>query len=94
MTPRPGWPYTWDENKREETLRNRETDFVLVEQIDWESATHYQQERDGGTRYSSYAMIGERLYNVVWTLRAPYTRIISLRKANAREIARYEQASD
>ena len=92
MTAQPASPYQWDENKRQETLRSRGIDFMLVAQADWSTAVHYQQERAGEIRYSSYAVIGERLYNVVWTPRGEYTRIISLRKANGREITRYEQA--
>ena len=92
MTAQPASPYQWDENKRQETLRSRGIDFMLVTRADWSTAVHYQQERAGEIRYSYYAVIGERLYNVVWTPRGEYTRIISLRKANGREITRYEQA--
>ena len=91
MPPRPGPPYEWDENKRQETLRLRGVDFALTVQIDWDTATIRQQERGGEVRYASLAMIGDRLHHVVWTLRGPNTRIISLRRANDREMARYEQ---
>ena len=91
MTPRPVPYYEWDEGKREDTLRIRGVDFVIVEQADWTAAIHHRSDRDGEFRYSSYVPIGDRLYNVVWTPRGSYTRIISLRKANGREIAKYEQ---
>ena len=91
MTPAPGLPYEWDEDKREYTLRIRGVDFVIVEQADWTAAIHRRSDRGGEFRYSSYVPIGDRLYNVVWTPRGSHTRIISLRKANGREIARYEQ---
>ena len=91
MTPTPGLPYEWDEDKREYTLRIRGVDFVIVEQADWTAAIHRRSDRGGEFRYSSYVPIGDRLYNVVWTPRGSHTRIISLRKANGREIARYEQ---
>ena len=91
MTPTPGRPYEWDEDKREYTLRIRGVDFVIVEQADWTAAIHRRSDRGGEFRYSSYVPIGDRLYNVVWTPRGSHTRIISLRKANGREIARYEQ---
>ena len=64
---------------------------MLVEQADWTAATHRRSDRDGETRYSSFVPIGDRLYNVVWTPRGSHTRIISLRKANGREFANYEQ---
>ena len=91
MTPRPGPPYEWDDDKQENTLRIRGLDFMIVQQADWQIAIHRRSDRDGELRYSSFVPIGERLYNVVWTPRGTHTRIISLRKANAREIARYEQ---
>ena len=91
MTPTPGLPYEWDGDKREYTLRIRGVDFVIVEQADWTAAIHRRSDRGGEFRYSSYVPIGDRLYNVVWTPRGSHTRIISLRKANGREIARYEQ---
>ena len=94
MPPIPTPPYEWDENKRQETLRLRGLDFALVTRIDWTRATHDRQERRGEIRYSSLAMLDERLHNVVWTRRDPYTRIISVRKANDREIARYEREQD
>ena len=91
MTPRPGRPYEWDEEKREYTLRIRGVDFVIVEQANWTAAIHRRSDRDGELRYSSFVPIGDRLYNVVWTSRGSHTRIISLRKANGREITRYER---
>ena len=91
MTPRPVPHYEWDEEKHEDTLRIRGVDFVLVEQADWTAAIHLRSDRGGELRYSSFVPIGDRLYNVVWTPRDSHTRIISLRKANGREITRYEQ---
>ena len=91
MTPQSAPHYEWDEGKRDDTLRIRGVDFVIVEQADWTAAIHRRSDRDGEFRYSSYVPIGNRLYNVVWTPRGSYTRIISLRKANGREIAKYEQ---
>lgn len=39
-----------------------------------------------------YALMGDRLYCVVFTDRGEIRRIISLRKANNREIKKYVQA--
>lgn len=91
MAPTPGPPYEWDEDKRQETLSLRGLDFAMVSQLDWRTATLRRQERAGEVRYASLAMIDGRLHHVVWTLRGRNTRIISLRKANNREIARYER---
>ena len=34
----PRSPYEWDENKRQETIRVRDVDFMLVDQADWSTA--------------------------------------------------------
>ena len=78
MTPRPGPSFEWDEIKREETLRIRGLDFMLVDQADWTAAIHLRSDRDGELRYSSFVPVGDRLYNVIWTPRGSHTRIISL----------------
>lgn len=45
----------------------------------------------GETRFIGYAPAGDRLYCVVFTDRDDERRIISLRKANAREVKLYEK---
>lgn len=85
--------YEWDESKREETLCNREIDFASMEYFDWETAIHQRTDRDGEERWSSFGLIGARLHNVIWTERGDRIRIISLRKANARETAKYVDAT-
>lgn len=47
--------------------------------------------RYGETRMIGIGYIGQRLYGVVFTDRGDERRIISLRKANAREVARYAE---
>lgn len=88
-TPRP--PYEWDENKRQETLIIRRLDFAQVSQIDWNTATYERVLRGREVRYASLGVIEGRVYHVVWTIRGNNTRVISFRKANNREIARYER---
>ena len=89
--PTPGPSYEWDEDKRQETLTVRGLDFAQVDQIDWDTATYDRIERGGEIRYASLGMLSGRIHHVVWTPRGDYTRIISFRKANNREIARYER---
>ena len=72
-------------------LRVRGGDFLLVERADWPAAIHLRSDRDGELRHSSHVPVGDRPYHVVWTPRGSHTRIISLRRANGRETARYEQ---
>ena len=86
--------YEWDETKREETLLKREVDFASMDYFDWETAVHQASNRDGETRWSTLGLIGNRLYHVVWTERGQSIRIISLRKANSREVAKYVEQQD
>jgi len=64
------------------------TDAAL---LDWEVALIWQDTRRdyGETRMIALAPIGERLYCVVYVDREDERRIISLRKANYREVIQY-----
>ena len=42
-------------------------------------------------RFVGYAPLGDRVYCVAFTYRGNAIRVISLRKANRREVLRYEQ---
>jgi uncharacterized DUF497 family protein len=44
------------------------------------------------TRYETIGFIGGRLFVVIFTLAAEGVRVISFRKANQREVTRYEKA--
>lgn len=61
----------------------------MVEQVDWRNATYDRVVRGGEVRYASLVVLAGRVHHVVWTLRGDHTRIISFRKANTRETARY-----
>ena len=92
MPPRPGPPYEWDGGKSGENLRIRGFSFALVERFDWTGALTRRDFRiESEERWISLGLVAERMYVVVWTPRGPYTRIISMRKANDREVARYAQ---
>ena len=45
----------------------------------------------GEMRWIAFAPIGKRVFCLVFTVRESSFRVISLRKANAREIQRYEK---
>jgi uncharacterized DUF497 family protein len=93
MPPRPGPHYEWDKDKSAENLRLRGFSFDLVERFDWTTALTRRNLRiESEDRWVSLGLVAERMYVVVWTPRGPYTRIISMRKANDREVARYAQA--
>jgi uncharacterized protein len=83
--------FVWDEEKRAANLRKHGADFALVERFDFAGAVIITDDRRdyGETRYRAFGAVGKRLYALVFTRRGDRIRIISLRKANAREIRRY-----
>ncbi len=60
---------------------------------DWQQAWIARDERRdyGEPRWYAYLPIAGRVFVVVYTERADVTRIISLRRANPREVRKYEQ---
>ena len=84
-------PYEWDESKRLRTLELRDIDFASMDYFQWNTALNRRSERGSEERWSSIGLIADRLHHVVWTPRNNNIRIISLRKANAREIRLYVQ---
>ena len=64
--------------------------------LDWDAALVWEdQRRDyGEVRYVALVPRERHLFFVAFTERADTTRIISLRRANSREIERYEAETD
>ena len=92
MPCQPGPPYEWDEDKSAENFMYRGFGFDLVERFNWDTALIQRDLRiESEERWISLGLVEERIHVVVWTPRGPYTRIISMRKANDREVARYAQ---
>ena len=83
--------YEWDEDKRRENREKHGVDFSAVFDFDWNTAASAEDLRSGEVRIVASGYIGERLHVIVYTERGDSTRIISLRKANPREVKRYEQ---
>ncbi|WP_171182373.1 BrnT family toxin [Ruegeria sp. HKCCD8929] len=81
----------WDETKRKHTLKERGLDFADVVQADWDQAITLEDVRQPypETRYATFAPIRGRLCVFAWCWRGQRMRIISLRKANAREERKY-----
>lgn len=84
---------TFDQAKSEANQRKHGVSLALAEAIDWSSVWCAPDGRRdyGELREIGYAVIDARLYCVVFTQRGDRFRVISLRKANNREIDRYEQ---
>ena len=83
--------YEWDETKRTKNLANHGVDFALIEAFDWEQAVVEKDERRdyAEDRYRALGRIGGRLYAAVFTIRLGNIRVISLRKANKREVLKW-----
>ena len=69
--------------------------LALASAIHWADVLCFVDDRAdyGEVREVGYAVIAQRLYVVVFVQRGDTMRIISLRKANKREIKHYEQAT-
>jgi len=81
--------FEWDAAKAAANLKNHKIAFELSTALDLENAVTQEQIVGGERRVLSYAVAAGRLYAMVWTLRGGRMRIISLRKANERGVARY-----
>ncbi|MFI4950209.1 MAG: BrnT family toxin [Caulobacterales bacterium] len=84
----------FDPDKSARNAEVRGLPFDLVADFDFETALVAQdtRERYGEDRLIAVGLIGERLHVVAYTMRDARLRVISFRKANAREVERYEQA--
>jgi len=85
---------TYDAAKNDKNIADRGLSFELVHGFDWNTALVVEDTRNdySEARFQALGKIEGRLHMVVFTLRGDSLRIISLRKANAREVARYEKA--
>ena len=83
--------WDWDEEKRKSNLAKHGVDFAAVEYFEWDEAVVELDIRQdyGEVRQRAIGPIGARLCVLVYTRRGGRMRIISLRKANAREVGRW-----
>jgi len=85
--------YVWDEAKRAANLLDHGIDFSAAYRFNWDNAkVDPDVRRDyGEQRFVALGRIGPRLHVLVFTPRGEVVRVISLRKANQRELKRYEE---
>lgn len=81
----------FDPAKNATNIASRGLSFELVEQMEWTTALIQEDTRKayGERRFQVLGFIGERLHAVVFTPRDGKVHVISLRKANSREVKRY-----
>jgi len=85
--------YEWDPTKAAANLRKHGIAFETAHAFDWETAIVEADNRFpyGEQRFCAFGSIEDRLHAVVFTVRGSAIRLIGLRKANKREVRRYEQ---
>ena len=86
---------SFDPAKNERNVLERQLDFSRVEQWDWTRSVIDEDTRKdyGERRFRAVGFIDERLFVLVFTPRNGDVHVISLRKANIREIKRHAEAS-
>lgn len=84
----------FDADKSERNAQERGLPFSMVEEFDFETALVAEDTRAdyGEPRYIALGLIADRAFVVAFTWRAERLRVISFRKANAREASRYAKA--
>ena len=81
-------------DKSARNAQERGLPFGLVADFDFDTAMVARDDRVpyGEARFIAVGLIGARVHAVAYTMRGTTIRVISFRKANAREVKRYEQA--
>lgn len=82
----------FDPEKNAGNIELRGISFEEAARFDWENAliTPDMRRDYGEPRYRAFGFIENRLHALVFTPREGAIRVISLRKANRREVLRYE----
>lgn len=82
---------TYDPAKRNRTLVERELDFERVKEVFSGVTLTIDDDRQhyGEARSITMGLLDERIVVIVWTWRDETCRVISMRKANEREIRRF-----
>lgn len=82
---------TFDPAKDETNREKHGVSLLEAKNLEWETLCAMPDNRKdyGEARMIGYALNGERLYCVVYTDRGSERRVISLRKANEREVRSY-----
>jgi len=84
----------YDPAKNARNVAERQLPFDLARELDFDAAVFAQDTRRDypEPRHVALAMLDERLHVLCFTPIAGGIRVISFRKANPREIKRYEKA--
>jgi uncharacterized DUF497 family protein len=83
--------YEFDPAKDDGNLDKHGLSLADAEGFEWETAVVREDasKRYAEQRFEATGLIGDRLHVMVYCLRGNAVRVISLRKANSREVKRY-----
>jgi uncharacterized DUF497 family protein len=83
---------SFDAAKEARNIATRGISFEQAIAFEWDTALIVADTRKdyGERRFQAFGLIADRLYVLVFTPRSEKTHVISLRKANKREVKRYE----
>jgi len=84
---------TFDPAKNAKNILERGLPFERVADLAWDTAVSVEDTRKdyGERRIRVTGFLGERLHVAVITVRGDATHVMSFRKANKKEVKRYEQ---
>ena len=84
---------SFDQAKNDWNIRVRGLSFLAVTDFDFENALYIVDDRRdyGELRYVALGMLHGRLHVLCFVETGEGIRVISFRKANAREVKRYEE---
>lgn len=87
--------FEFDPIKDAANLSKHGVSLSFASELEWDTALIWNDDRKdyGEDRRCALAISGERLYCVAYVPRGKKRRIISLRKANVREVNRYVEQS-
>lgn len=85
---------TFDTTKDSLNIAKHGVSLVEASKFEWDTAVTWTDDRRsyGEARIAGIGYIGQRLYYIAFVGRNDSYRIISLRKANSREVRRYAEA--
>ena len=89
-----GMRISYDSTKNQRNVRDRGLSFDSAAEFDFEGALYAVDKRQdyGEARYVAVGMLGVRLHVLCFAETPDGIRVVSFRKANAREVNRYAKA--
>lgn len=85
----------FDPNKSERNEQLRKLPFEKAAELDWDTAVVFEDTRQNyfERRFSAYIYLGTRLHALCFKKIKDGIRVISFRKANLREVRKYEKTA-